>query len=109
MLSVIKSIVLQGLEGILVNVEVDISSGMPGWQIIGLPDIGVKESKERIRTAIKNCGIDLLSRKYIINLSYTIYNKLNCMCYNIVAYYQLSNEKRDIIDNVVVTEGTSLN
>lgn len=69
MLSVIKSIVLQGLEGILVNVEVDISSGMPGWQIIGLPDIGVKESKERIRTAIKNCGIDLLSRKYIINLS----------------------------------------
>ena len=31
------------------------------------------------------------------------------MCYNIVAYYQLSNEKRDIIDNVTVTEGTSLN
>ena len=44
-----------------------------------------------------------------LTLSYTIYNKLNCLCYNIVAYYQLSNEKRDIIDNVAVTEGTSLN
>ena len=50
------------------------------------------------------------SCKFItLTLSYTIYNKLNCMCYNIVAYYQLSNEKRDIIDNVTVTEGTSLN
>lgn len=39
------------------------------WSIVGLPDTEIKESKERIRTAIKNCGIQLLSRKYIINLS----------------------------------------
>ena len=43
--------------------------GMPAWTIVGLPDIGVKESKDRIKTAIKNCGVELLSRKYIINLS----------------------------------------
>lgn len=49
--------------------EVDVSGGMPVWSVVGLPDTGVKESKERIRTAIKNCGIELLSRKYIINLS----------------------------------------
>ena len=60
---------LQGLVGVLINVEVDISGGMPAWSVVGLPDIGVRESKERIKTAIKNCGIDLLSRKYIINLS----------------------------------------
>ena len=60
---------LQGLDGILINVEVDISSGMPCFEIVGLPDTNIKESKERVRTAIKNCGIELLSRKYIINLS----------------------------------------
>lgn len=69
MLSVVKSMVLQGLDGTLVNVEVDVSSGMPIWEIIGLPDISVKESKERVKTAIKNCGIDIPSRRYIINLS----------------------------------------
>jgi magnesium chelatase family protein len=69
MLSVVKTIVLQGLDGVLVNVEIDISQGMPSWEIIGLPDVSVKESKERVRTAIKNCGINLLSRKYVINLS----------------------------------------
>lgn len=60
---------LQGLVGVLINVEVDVSSGMPTWSVVGLPDAGVRESKERIKTAIKNCGIELLSRKYIINLS----------------------------------------
>lgn len=69
MLSITKSMALQGLDGILVKIEVDISSGLPAWDIIGLPDVSVKESKERVRTAIKNYGIDLLSRKYVINLS----------------------------------------
>ena len=69
MLSFVKSMCLQGLEGIIINVEIDISSGMPCWEIVGLPDTNIKESKERVRTAIKNCGIELLSRRYIINLS----------------------------------------
>ncbi len=69
MLSFVKSMCLQGLEGIIINVEIDISSGMPCWEIVGLPDANIKESKERVRTAIKNCGIKLLSRRYIINLS----------------------------------------
>ena len=69
MLSIVKSMSLQGLDGVLINVEVDISSGMPMWDIVGLPDTNIRESKERIRTAIKNCGIELFSRKYIINLS----------------------------------------
>ena len=43
--------------------------GMPAWTIVGLPDTGIKESKDRIKTAIKNCGVELLSRKYVINLS----------------------------------------
>ena len=43
MLSVTKSMALQGLDGTLINVEVDVSSGMPMWEIIGLPDVSVKE------------------------------------------------------------------
>ena len=69
MLSFTKSICLQGLDGIIIDVEVDISSGMPSWEIVGLPDTNIRESKERVRTALKNCGIELLSRKYVINLS----------------------------------------
>ena len=69
MISVVKGMCLQGLEGVLINVEVDISPGMPCWDIVGLPDTNIRESKERVRTAIKNCDIELSSRRYIINLS----------------------------------------
>ena len=69
MLSVVKSMSLQGLDGVLIDVEVDISSGMPCYDVVGLPDTNIRESKERVRTAIKNCEIELPSRKYIINLS----------------------------------------
>lgn len=43
--------------------------GLPTWEIVGLPDTSVKESKERIKSAVKNSGIKLESRKIIINLS----------------------------------------
>ena len=54
MLSIVKSMSLQGLEGFLVDVQVDVSAGMPNWEVVGLPDASVRESKERVRTAIKN-------------------------------------------------------
>jgi len=69
MLSIIKSLALRGLDGFLVDVQVDISSGLPEWNIVGLPDTSVKESKERVRTAIKNSGFELLSRKVTVNLA----------------------------------------
>jgi len=69
LLSFVKSMCLQGLEGVLINVEVDISSGLPYWEIVGLPDTNIRESKDRVKTAIKNSGIELLSRRYVINLS----------------------------------------
>ena len=69
MLSIIKSMSLMGLEGYLINVQVDVSAGMPCWEIVGLPDTSVKESKERVKTAIKNSGYELLSRKVVVNLA----------------------------------------
>ena len=69
MLSIINSIALQGLDGFLVEVQVDVSGGMPCWEIVGLPDTSVKESKERVKTAIKNSGYEILSRRIIVNLA----------------------------------------
>lgn len=69
MLSVIKSIALHGLEGYMVSIQVDISKGMPNFEIVGLPDTIVKESRERIRTAIRNIGGNFLSRKIVVNLA----------------------------------------
>lgn len=69
MFSIVKSMSLQGLEGFLVDVQVDVSAGMPNLEIVGLPDATVKESKERVRTAIKNSGFEFQSRKIIINLA----------------------------------------
>lgn len=60
---------LQGLDGYLINVEVDVSTGIPEWQIVGLPDISVRESKERVRTAIKNTGYEFPSRRIVVNLA----------------------------------------
>lgn len=69
MLSITKSMSLLGLEGYLVSVQVDVSGGLPGWEIVGLPDTSVKEAKERVKTAIKNSGYELHSRKILINLA----------------------------------------
>lgn len=69
MLAITKSMALKGLDGYLVSIEVDISKGMPDFQIVGLPDTTVKESKERVKTAIRNSNIEFLSRKIIVNLS----------------------------------------
>lgn len=69
MLSIVKSIALHGLQGYLVNIQVDISAGMPTFEIVGLPDASIKEAKERVKTAIKNSTSEFLSRKIIVNLA----------------------------------------
>ena len=48
-----------GVDGVLIDVEVDAASGLPHFDIVGLPDAAVKEAKERVRTAIRNAGIAL--------------------------------------------------
>ncbi len=69
MLSIIKSMSLKGLEGYIVDVQVDVNGGIPDWQIVGLADTSIKESKERVRTAIKNSGYQLFSKKILVNLA----------------------------------------
>lgn len=69
MLSIVKSMSLIGLEGYLVYIQVDVSGGMPCFDIVGLPDVSVKESRERVKTAIKNIGFEMRSRRIIVNLA----------------------------------------
>lgn len=69
MLAQVKSMAFVGIEGQLINIQVDVSSGMPSWDVVGLPDVSIKESKQRVRAALKNIGCELPSRKVIINLS----------------------------------------
>ena len=69
MLSEIKSIALNGLDGNLVEIQTDISNGIPEFDIVGLPDISVKEAKKRIKSAIKNSNIEFPNKKILINLA----------------------------------------
>ena len=69
MLSIVKSMALHGLDGYLIEIQVDVSAGMPEWGMVGLPDISIKESKERVRTAIKNSGFEFQSRRIVVNLA----------------------------------------
>ena len=69
MFSKVKSFSLLGLEGLSIDVEVDINKGLPSYDIVGLPDIAVKESKERVRSAIKNSGFEFPTHKITVNLA----------------------------------------
>ena len=55
-----------GIDALSVHVEVDSRLGVPGTQIVGLPDAAVRESRERVRSAVRNCGFDLPAR-YILH------------------------------------------
>lgn len=69
MLYKITSAALHGIEAYPVEVEVDICPGFPTFVTVGLPDAAVRESKERVRAALKNCGYDLESKRITINLA----------------------------------------
>lgn len=69
MLAKTKGYVLTGLDGRAVDVEVDTNLGLPAFEIVGLPDAAVKESKERVRAAIKNSGKRFPIHKITVNLA----------------------------------------
>ena len=63
------SATLRGVEAVLVTVEVYIGPGMPGFSIVGMPDIAIQEARERVRAALKNCEFKMPSGKITVNLS----------------------------------------
>lgn len=65
----INSATFTGISGTIVDVEIDIISGLPAFNIVGLGDISVKESKERVRSAIINSGFEFPMGRITINLA----------------------------------------
>jgi len=69
MLSVIASHACLGVDGVLIRVEVDIRKGLPGVDIVGLPDNAVREARERVRVAIRNSGFRFPSDRILVSLA----------------------------------------
>ncbi len=76
------SCALTGVDGLIVTVEVDITNGLPSFDLVGLPDSSVREAKERVRSAIKNSGYPFPVKRITINLAPADYKKEG-------AYYDL--------------------
>ena len=69
MLAKVATCAVIGLDGALVEVEVDIGNGLPSFAIVGLPDTAVTEAKERVRAAIRNSGGVFPLRRVTVNLA----------------------------------------
>ena len=69
LLSRIHSYGLSGLNGFRVEIEADLHAGLPSYDIVGLPDAAVKESRERVKSAIKNSGLKYPVGKIVVNLA----------------------------------------
>ena len=69
MLSRVLSSAVFGIDAYVVDVEVDIALGLPAFATVGLPEGAVKESKDRVKAAVKNCGYEFPSRRITVNLA----------------------------------------
>ncbi len=69
MLAKTNSFALNGVKGYKIDIEIDINAGLPSYDMVGLPDTAIKESRERIRSAIKNSGYNYPVKRITINLA----------------------------------------
>ena len=69
MFSRVKGIGLFGIDSYMIEIEADVSNGLPAFDIVGLPDAAVKESRDRVRSAIKNCGFKFPIGRITVNLA----------------------------------------
>lgn len=67
--SKVSSACLYGIDGVMIEVEVDLASGIPQTTVVGLPDSAIREAVERVRSAIKNCGFTFPMQRITINLA----------------------------------------
>ena len=69
MFAKIKSVGLFGIESYMIDIEADVTGGLPAFDIVGLPDTSVRESRDRVRSAIKNCGFKFPTGRITVNLA----------------------------------------
>ncbi len=88
MMVTVRSLGLTGITGYEVSVECFLSGGLPGFDVVGLPDAAVKESRERVRAAVKNCGAKFPVSRITVNLAParvrkegTVYDLTHCWAF----------------------------
>ncbi len=107
MFSRIKSVGIFGMDSYMIEVEADISTGLPAFDIVGLPDTTVKEARDRVRAAIKNCGFKFPLGRITVNLAPADRKKegsvydLPVLLAILKSYNQL---KADLNDSIVIGE-----
>ena len=69
MLACVRTAAVFGIEASPVQVEVDLALGLPSFTMVGLPDASVRESRDRVRSAIRNSGFEFPQRRIIVNLA----------------------------------------
>ncbi len=69
MLAKVWACTVFGIDAYPVEVEVDVGKGLPSFDIVGLPDASVKEARERVRAAVRNCGLEIPTRRITVNLA----------------------------------------
>jgi magnesium chelatase family protein len=111
MLASLLSAAVLGIDGCLVHVEVDVSSGLPGLTMVGLPDPSVRESRDRVRTAVRNSGFELPLERITVNLAPADLKKVGAAFDLPIALGVLAATgelPRRIVDDVVVLGELSL-
>lgn len=103
-----------GIDSYLVEVEVDVSKGMPHFTIIGLGDTAIYESKERIKTALKNSGYPLEPKKIVVNLSPASVRKEGShldlpICIGVLLGMGFLSDKNNILKEYLILGELSLN
>ena len=100
MISKIYSSCVIGIDAYEVTAEVDIGAGLPGFNIVGLPDMAIKESRDRIKAAIRNSGFSFPAKKIIVNLAPADIKKEGASFDLPIALAILSTE--DVIDSSIL-------
>ena len=107
MFSRVKGIGLFGIDSYMIEIEADVSNGLPAFDIVGLPDTAVKESRDRVRAAIKNCGFKFPVGRITVNLAPADRKKEGSL-YDLpvlLAILKASNQlKVDIDDSIIIGE-----
>ncbi|MAK56822.1 MAG: hypothetical protein CML17_13435, partial [Pusillimonas sp.] len=77
-LAIVESCATFGFDSVAVRVEIHVGSGLPSFSIVGLPDIGVRESRERVRAAIVTSGFEFPAGRITVNLAPSDLPKASC-------------------------------
>ncbi len=97
MVSKLYSMGTLGIDSFVVQVEADVSAGMPSFDVVGLPDASVKESRNRVRPALKNCGFNFPISRITVNLAPADIKKAGSI-YDLPILIALLKSSRQIMD-----------